>query len=322
MSRRALLIGIDRYDNYRSLTGCVADATRMSELVGRNEDGSMNYACQLLTSSGTQLITRAVLRNQWRNLFREFTGEALFYFSGHGAPSDTGGYLLTQDAVQAEPGLPMTELLQLATQSKAREVIIILDCCYSGDIGNVPDAYLPGGSPQAQLRHGMTILAASGPSELAKEIAGHGVFTSLVLGALSGGAADVRGQVSAASVYSYVEKALGPWDQRPLYKSYASNLSPIRRCNPTIPDALLRELPAFFPTPDAKYRLAPSYEFTDRFSDQLHVETFNKFKLYRDAHLLKTVKGDDLFFAAKNSNCVELTPLGKFYHMLASKNLL
>lgn len=322
MSKRALLIGLDRYDNFRNLTGCVADATAMRELLDWHEDGNRNFACRLLTSDDPQQITRAVLRSEWRNLFVQFSGEVLLYYSGHGAPSDTGGYLVTQDGTSAEPGLPMSELLQLATQSKASEILIILDCCFAGDIGTVPYTDLPGGSAMTQLRQGMTILAAAGAHELAKELGGHGVFTNLVIGALAGGAADVRGRVSAASVYGFVEQALGPWDQRPLYKSFATTLSPIRHCKPNVPDEVIRELPRLFRAPDVQYQLDPSYEFTHESANVNNIQVFNKFKRFRDAHLLRTVKGDDLYFAALNSNPVELTPLGGFYWWLVKKGRL
>ena len=42
--------------------------------------------------------------------------------------------------------------------------------------------------------------------------------------------------VSAAAIYAYVEEALGPWDQRPIYKSNATNLSPFRHCKPDLSD--------------------------------------------------------------------------------------
>ena len=322
MSKRALLIGIDRYNNFQSLTGCVADATAMHGLLNWHEDGSQNFACRLLTSDDPQQITRAVLRSEWRNLFGQFSGEVLLYYSGHGAPSDTGGYLVTQDGTSTEPGLPMNELLQLAMQSNAREILIILDCCFAGDIGTVPNSYLPGGSAMTHLRQGMTILAAAGAHELAKELGGHGVFTNLVLGALAGGAADVRGRVSAAGIYSYVEEALGPWDQRPLYKSFATSLSPIRLTKPYVADEMLRELPRLFSKPDVEYHLDPSYEFTHKTSDVKNIQIFDKFKQFRDARLLRTVKREDLYFAALNSNPVELTPLGQFYWRLVKKGLL
>jgi len=319
MSRKALLIGIDQYDIFRPLSGCVADATKLGELLAGNEDGSTNYDCRVLTSAGPPAVTRATLRTEWRNLFQNFDGDALFYFSGHGFPSDTGGFLVTKDGTSVEPGLPMSELVQMANQSSAREVLIILDCCFAGDIGSIPYAQWPGGSPFVQLRQGITIISAAGSKEYAKEEGGHGVFTSLMLQALAGGAADPRGLVSAAAVYAYVEQVLGPWDQRPLYKSYANVLGPVRRCKPRVTDAEIRKLPNLFPLPEMLYELDRTYEYTDESADPKHVEIYNWFKRYRDAGMLRTVDGDDLYFAAMKSGQVELTLLGKFYWWLASK---
>jgi len=320
MAKRALLIGIDKYDNVTSLTGCVADATAMSKLLQRNEDGSPNFECRTFTSPGPRVISRAFLREQWGQLFESFTEDILFYFSGHGTPTQVGGYLVTQEATNGDPGLAMNDLLTLANSSRAREVLLILDCCFSGSLGNPPN--LQTGQSienQAQLREGVTILAASRPTQVAKEAAGHGVFTQLVLGALDGGAADVRGHVSAASIYAYVEQALGAWDQRPLYKSHANRLSPVRRCRPSVEDTLLRELPTLFTTPDTPHRMDPSYEHTHPSANPANVAIFDKFKFLRNARLLRTVAGDDLYYAAIHSNPVELTPLGKFYWLLAKE---
>ena len=55
------------------------------------------------------------------------------------------------------------------------------------------------------------------------------MFTSLVLGALDGGAPDILGHVSVPAVYAYVEAALGAWDQRPLFKSHVSRVLPLRK---------------------------------------------------------------------------------------------
>src|SRR3954467_15027802 len=111
------------------------------------------------------------------------------------------------------------------------------------------------------------------------EVGGHGVFTNLVLGALRGGAGDVRGRISAASIYGYAEAALGAWDQRPLYKSHAAHLEPVRMCAPKVPDSLLRELPRFFPRPDYEYRLDMTYEETNyAVAVPVNVAIFKKLK--------------------------------------------
>ena len=60
--KRALLIGIDAYDEFSGLGGCVADATRMRDMLQRHENGDTNYECRLLTTSkGAQPITSELL---------------------------------------------------------------------------------------------------------------------------------------------------------------------------------------------------------------------------------------------------------------------
>jgi hypothetical protein len=152
MARRALIIGINDCDNYNDLTGCILDANAMENILARNDDGSPNYDCRLLTTA-KERVTRERLREVWEQLFDNFSEDILFYFSGHGTPTRTGGYIVTQDATEKEPGLPMDELLSLANDSKAREVLLILDCCFSGALGNPKNLR----EYQAQLREGVTI---------------------------------------------------------------------------------------------------------------------------------------------------------------------
>ncbi|MGA8088658.1 MAG: caspase family protein [Terracidiphilus sp.] len=316
MPSRALLVGIDDYEYVTALKGCRQDAADMAALLERNDDGSRNYECRVLPNSDSPRVSRITLRKEWLRLFNNFDGHIAFYFSGHGVFSEFGGYLMTQDASQDDPGLAMYELLQLANDSSASEVLLILDCCNSGAAGNLPPQRF-GMMNQAQIREGVTILAASRPTEIAVISKGRSIFTSLLLTALKGAAADIRGHVSAASIYAFVEQSLGAFDQRPLYKSYAVRLSPVRRCNPEVPDQLLRELVSFFPTPEYRFRLNKTYEHTDPSAIPEHVQVFDKFKIFRNARLLKPVEHPDLFFAAMNEGHVELTVQGKAYRGLA-----
>lgn len=314
MPKRALLVGINQYEHVSSLNGCVPDATAMSEVLARNSDDSPNFNCRLLTSPGPDPITRGFLRQQWRELFQDFQGDVLFYFSGHGSPTDVGGYLVTQDGTPDDPGLAMNDLLTMANDSKASTVLLILDCCFSGSLGSLPGSQAGSVESRAVLREGVTILAASRASQVSMEVGGHGVFTNLVLGALRGGAADVRGRVSAASIYGYAEAALGEWDQRPLYKSHAAHLEPVRRCLPRVPDALLRELPTFFPRADHRFQLDMTYEETNKEAViSAHVAIFKKFKKLQVAGLLVPAHGDDLYWTCERSGYVLLTDLGEFY---------
>jgi len=322
LNKRALIVGVDQYQNLPTLTGCVADAVAMNELLQRHDDGSSNYSCRLLTSANVP-ITKDLLRSAWNNLFDNFDGHILFHYSGHGSPTRVGGFIATHDGTHPEPGLRMDDLLLLARSSRAKSILFIIDCCYADNVGD-PSLLqgTEGGQNQALLREGVTILAAAQRTETAHEAAGHGVFTKLVLGALSGGAADVRGRVSAASIYAYVEQALGPWDQRPMYKSYADRLPPVRLCKPSVTDPLLRELPKLFPLEGSVFTLDPSYEHTDPTAENGHTALFNKFKILRNANLLATRSGEDLYYVALGSGWVKLTSLGRFYWGLANKGLI
>lgn len=321
MSRRALIIGIDEYEKVSQLNGCVNDANAIKSVLEVHEDGSPNYDCRVLTSDIPESVSRSAIRKCLEDAFRGFDGDVVFYFSGHGAIAEAGGFIVTQDGQNGDIGIPMDEILLLANKSSAKSVLLILDCCFSGNLGNPASLQASHLKPlqKALLREGVTILAASKPSETVAEIAGHGVFTDLVIGALSGGAADVRGRVSAASIYAYVEQALGPWDQRPIYKSHANTLDPIRVCSPSVVDSVLRELPKLFGSPTDCMRLDPSYEYTHDNKSPENIEVFNKLKKLRNARLLQTEDDEDLYYVALNSKQVMLSPLGQFYWKLAER---
>lgn len=190
--------------------------------------------------------------------------------------------------------------------------------CNAGALGNDPQ----GATAGVALREGVTLLAASAADQPALVVNERGLFTQLVVGALAGGAADVQGRVTSASIYAYVDQVLGPWDQRPIYKSSARRVQTVRYCRPLVWENELRALPVFFTTSDARYRLDPSYEYTFDAADPEHVKIFNLFKIYRNAGLLQTTIHSDLYFAAKYSSDVKLTPLGQFYWLLAERRQL
>src|SRR5208282_4881092 len=100
---------------------------------------------------------------------------------------------------------------------------------------------------------------------------GGGLFTSLVVDALEGGAANILGAVSAPAIYAYVEAALGAWDQRPLFKSHVSSVLELRCCEPPIDRNILRRLPTLFPLPAEELSLDPSHERTSPTANKTNV---------------------------------------------------
>ncbi len=328
MMRRALLVGINSYDNMSSLSWCIDDVQELHPLLAFHEDRTPNFACRLLL--GSQSTSKALLASQpervifttrrsaLKELF-DFDEKVLFYFSGHGYTRDNNTYLVTQDGTNTLPGIALQEVLDMANDSHASEVLLLIDSCHSGALGE-PDQN--GSLAKAYLRPGVTLLAASRSDQQALEQHGRGLFTSLLVGALKGGASDVRGQISEASIYAYIEQALGPWEQRPIYKSNATRLSPVRQCLPDIEGDELRRLPQFFARPDAQYYLDPSYEVVHSSALPEHLSIFKLFKRYQVARLLRPTLDNDLYFAAIHSHPVELTPIGRFYWQLAKNGLL
>ena len=310
--KRALIVGIDDYPE-APLSGCVNDAKKMCDVLSKNQDGSPNFDCRtLLAPKGD--VTRFVLKQNIKELFGYEAEVALFYFSGHGTVNNLGGYLVTQDYQVHNEGLAMSEILAFANNSKTRDVVVILDCCHSGALGEIPVLK----EDHSVLRLGVSVLTASGASQPAVEATGSGgVFTSLVCDALNGGASDVVGNVTVAAVYAYVEQMLGAWEQRPLFKSHVSRLVPLRKCKPVIDTAILRLLPQYFSDPNAEFALDPSFEPDAEPRNDEKEKVFSHLQKYRAARLLVPVGEEHMYYAAMNSKSCKLTPLGQCYWNLA-----
>ena len=307
--RMALSIGLDHYPHLGNLSGCVADAKAMRELLLYSHGHAPNYSCGLITSEdkpGFDLRTlRATLKD---HLSRERVTSAVVYFAGHGSRDGAAAALMTGDCRPGDPAFLMAELIGMANRSPAREVIIILDCCHSGAILGELTA-----NGAVAVREGVSILAACRPAQVAKESDGRGVFTRRVCEALEGGAADVRGYVTVPSIYAYVCEVLSNWTSRPLMLANMSEVSPIRRAGWAISDEKLRRMVDFFKRPDEKYELCPAYEPTAEPHDPVKEEIFGVLQLYRAARLLVPVDTEHMYYAAMESKSCMLTPLGRFY---------
>ena len=314
--RRALVVGIDDYPK-SPLSGCVNDANRMREVLSRNDDGSPNFDCKTIVAPSSE-VTRPILKRNVEDLFAKEADVALFYFSGHGTANDLGGFLVTQDAEQYDEGVSMRDVLILANGAAIKEIVIILDCCHSGAFGQVPEI----DNSQTLLREGVSVLAASRASEVSVEVGGGGVFTLLVYDALTGGAADICGNVTVAGVYTYVDQTLGAWEQRPLLKSHVSKLIPLRKCSPVIEPAILRLLPGYFTTPDAEFLLDPSFEPSAEPRNEVNEKIFANLQKFRATRLVVPVGEEHMYYAATRSKSCKLTPLGRFYWKLVKSGRL
>jgi hypothetical protein len=319
--RKALVVGINDYPGH-PLTGCVNDATAIADVIEAHGDGEPNFEVKLIVSpdkdGASAGVTRPQLRSEIEALFAGDPEVALFYFAGHGAIKNVGGYIVTSDLRRYDEGIPMDDILKLANQSKAKDKVVLLDSCYSGSLGS---SEIAGGSV-SYLSEGLTILTASRDSETAAEKNGSGVFTSLLIDALKGGAADLRGHITPGSIYAYVDQALGPWDQRPIFKTNVTHSTCLRKIDPPVPKATLRKLVEYFPTPDDEHKLSPEYEFTEKSADPAKVAILKDLQKFASVHLVEPVGAEHMYFAAINSKSCRLTAAGRQYWRLVKEKRL
>lgn len=315
--KRALVIGLDDYPG-APLKGCVADAEAISTMLSTNADGSPNYKVKTITSTeGT--VTRPAMQEAMLDLFKDPQHmDLLFYFSGHGRQTRFGAELVTTDA----DGVTMNDLLTLANASSAANVTIILDCCFSGDMGNA--AALQPGQIADEFRknitvlgNGVVVLAASKATQVALEADGQGILTRLLLDGLNGGATDHLGRVTALSLYAFASAALDDWDQCPIFKAHVTQPAILRLGPPWLDPSLLRRLPEKFSTPDARVQMTPAHEGEGRplpaGAGTQEQQDFDYFKKLRNAGLLTTDDEEDHYWVALNSGYVFLTPLGRYF---------
>lgn len=311
---RALIVGVDEYRRFGGLTGCAADAAALEPLFARHADNTPNFSCR----SATGAVARSALLTGLDALLAPGADSALFYFAGHGTGLRGDVVLVTTDGDATTPGVAFREILERVGESPVREVVVILDCCFSGGAGTL--ALLE--RDTAVLRSGTAILTASRDNQIAWEGEGRGRFSGFLEAALDGGAADVLGQVTVASVYAFLSESFGAWDQRPTFKANVDRLHPLRRCEPAVDIATIRSLVRWFPTPGHVFALDPSYEPEAPPAHAEHEAVFRQLQACRASKLVEPVGHRHLYYAAVLSGGCRLTALGRHYWHLANQGYL
>jgi len=316
--RKALIVGIDHYEKINPLFGCVNDAYGVKSVLDRNGDGTLNFASKLeIASNNASAITRKELKNHTEELFKDESEIALFYFSGHGYVENTGGYLITSECTDGDDGFSLSDLLLIANQSPARNKIIILDCCHAGFVGKIA-----GMGDNSILNEGITILTASSEKQYAIEENGSGIFTSLLIDALNGSASNLVGEVTPGSVYAHIDQSLGPWEQRPIFKTNVRNFVSLRKVQPPISLSDLKELTELFTEKGEQFKLDPSFEPESDNPDEENNRKFAILQKYNRINLVVPVNAPHMWHAAMQSESCKLTILGEHYWNLIKEERL
>ncbi|WP_456438563.1 caspase family protein [Psychroserpens sp.] len=320
MGRRALIVGINEYNDVSSLNGCVNDALEVKRVLERhnhNEDEEKNFDVELITTESHN-ISKTSLKDRIEELFRDNRDISILYFSGHGYIENTGGYLVTSECKRGDEGLSMNDVLVMANASPAQNRIIILDCCHAGGFGK--DTL---NRNVTIIGEGVTVLAASAENQYSVEKNGSGVFTNLLIHALEGGAANVLGEISAGNIYGYIDKAMGETGQRPMFITNVRRYAVLRRVYTQIKTSEIRQLTDFFhDSPDMAYKLDPSYEPTSKKSKDENTEKFAMLQKFNSVNLVIPVDAEHMYYAAMKSKTCKLTSLGKSYWVMVNNNII
>jgi len=322
--RKALIVGIDYYENISPLFGCVNDSYSVKSVLERHGDGTLNFdILHVPVTNNSNKITRGELKDKVTELFKDECDVALFYFSGHGYIENNGGYLITSECSRGDDGLSLDNVLNIANTSKAKNKIIILDSCHSGIAGNV--SAIPN---HALLTEGMTILTASSEEQYAMEENGKGIFTGLLVDALNGSACNLVGEITPASVYAHIDQSLGLWEQRPIFKTNTKKFVSLRKTQSPISLEDLKQIIELFDEPNQIFNLDPTYEpKRDNVElgnslpapDDNNVKKFQILQKYNRVNLVIPIDAEHMYYAAMNSKGCKLTPLGEHYWNLVKK---
>ena len=180
----------------------------------------------------------------------------------------------------------------------------------------------------------MTILTASTAEQYAKEVdgGGAGVFTNLFIDALGGGAANLVGEVTPGGIYAHIDQSLGPWAQRPVFKTNVKTFVSLRKVQPPLDLADLQRIAELFPWAGYEVKLDPSFE-PERTKEEAsdpnipppnpkNTVIFAVLQKYNRVNLLVPNNAPHMWHAAMQSKSCSLTALGEHYRRLVAQGLI
>jgi formylglycine-generating enzyme required for sulfatase activity len=213
--RLALLVGVSEYgEGFEPLPGSLRDVQAMQTVLKDPERGA--FEVDLL-----QNCDRTSLEAQIEQLFSNKQADdlLLFYFSGHG-DLGSGGMLYQQLHLCAhnthKQGKRLVESSALSAGflkrqmdlSRSQQIVVILDCCYSGAIADLlrkGDSEIDFGELKAK---GRVILASSSAVQVALQAKdGLSLYTRYLIEGMEGAAYPGQGEwIVAQDLHKYAER--------------------------------------------------------------------------------------------------------------------
>ena len=216
----ALIIGIDKYENVRSLDYAVKDAEDIQSMLV----DKFNFQQDNIVLLKNEQATQASILQEFSNITKKANDNdrVLIFFAGHGETIDLPdggemGFLLPVDGDKTDlylSAIKMEELRTLSLLSNAKHILYLVDACYGGivsvgarglDANSTPD-YLQ----KITQYKSRQIISAGGRDEevIEKPEWGHSAFTKNLLSGLRDSKADTDsdGIITAQELGTYLKK--------------------------------------------------------------------------------------------------------------------
>lgn len=233
-NRYAIVVGIEQYrERIPKADFAAQDAKDLAQFLtkhaGYREENVILRVNEQATKSDMEKYFEAWLKNNV-----DASSHLLIYFSGHGAPETATGdaYLVPYDGDPAfieQTGYPLKRLYQTLDKLPTRNIVVMLDSCFSGAGGR--SVIAKGARPMVLTVEGLAssakavVLAATSGSHLslADQEKGHGLFTSYALQGMSGDAdGNGDGSIDVQELYEYLK----PQVQRVARRTYNTEQVP------------------------------------------------------------------------------------------------
>lgn len=138
---------------------------------------------------------------------------------------------------------------------------------------------------------------------------------------------NLLGEVSPGSIYSYIDRSLGAWEQRPVFKANINSFVSLRKNAPPISILELHRITEIFKSKYDEYQLDPTYEPDKHEADikevnKEHEEIFSILQKYVKLNLVVPVGEDHMYYAAIHYKSCKLTAQGQHYWDLAKRGTI
>jgi hypothetical protein len=212
----ALVIGVESYRDLPRVENARDDAKRVRDYLHDVVDLPDDHII-MLTDDKASLTDINKYVDAWLPRMARGANRLYFYFAGHGSPDvNTGAaHLVPWDGdprFLKETAIDLGDLYRRLAQSGVREVVVMLDACFSG--AGARSVLPKGARPLVRVQvpntppAPMVVLSAASASQIAGPVpgGGAGLFTHYLIEGLDGPAdADGDGQITAAELIGYVK---------------------------------------------------------------------------------------------------------------------